>query len=93
MAHLNYLSSVGFGLLLTTPLLELHLSHVHDGGGDLVHVLHLCFAEAQNVKSVLKCQSYESKKLHGFVWKTWRFYLFYLIFIVFFSIVITLICK
>lgn len=61
MAQLSYLSSIGFGLLLTPPLLELHLSHVHDGGGDLVHVLHLCFAEAQNVEGFLKCQSLEIK--------------------------------
>lgn len=49
-----YLSAIGLGLLLTTPLLKLHLSHVHDTGGELVHVLYFRFVEAQNVKSVLK---------------------------------------
>lgn len=47
------ISAVGFCLLFTTPLLELELPEVHDGCSDLVHVLHLRLAEAQNVEGVL----------------------------------------
>lgn len=47
------LSAVSLSLFLTTPLLELHASHVHDGGGDLVYVILLGLGEAQNVEGLL----------------------------------------
>lgn len=50
----NYLGTVWFCLLLAAPLLELHFTHVHDTGSNLVHVLYLLLSEAQNVEGVLK---------------------------------------
>jgi fumarate reductase subunit C len=41
------------GLFFTTLLLELHLSHVHDGGSDLVNVLTLVSSEQQDFESFL----------------------------------------
>lgn len=40
-------------LLLTTTLLELHATHVHNSGGDLVHVELLLVGEAQDVEGLL----------------------------------------
>lgn len=50
---LTLLHAVGLSLLLATTLLELHATHVHDGGGDLVHVVLLLAGEAQNVEGLL----------------------------------------
>lgn len=47
------LDTVSLSLLLATPLLELHASHVHDSGGDLVDVVLLLLGEAQHVESLL----------------------------------------
>lgn len=47
------LSAIGLGLFLTTPLLELHATHVHDGRGDLVDVILLLLSEAQHVEGLL----------------------------------------
>jgi hypothetical protein len=35
-------------------LLELHATHVHDGGGDLVDVILLFLGETQNVEGILQ---------------------------------------
>lgn len=48
------LHAVGLSLLLTTPLLELHASHVHDGRGDLVHVVLLLLGETEDVEGLLQ---------------------------------------
>lgn len=47
------LFAVLLSLLLATTLLELHATHVHDSGGDLVHILLLLLGEAQNVEGLL----------------------------------------
>lgn len=47
------LGTIGLSLLLSTPLLELHSSHVHDGGCDLVNVFLLLLGETQDVKGLL----------------------------------------
>lgn len=52
-----YLNTVSLGLFLTTPLLELHASHVHDRGGDFVDVVLLLLGETQDVEGLL--QSHE----------------------------------
>lgn len=49
----NYLGTVGLSLFLATPLLELHTTHVHDSGGDLVYVVLLFLGETQNVEGLL----------------------------------------
>jgi hypothetical protein len=48
-----HLSTVSFGLLLATSLLELHLTHVHDSTDDLVDVQLLLSGEAQDVEGFL----------------------------------------
>lgn len=60
------LSAVGLSLLLATPLLELHTTHVHDSGGDLVHVVLLFLGEAQDVESFLYRQKRFSNKFFLF---------------------------
>lgn len=47
------LLTVLLSLLLATTLLELHATHVHDSGGDPVHILLLLLGEAQNVEGLL----------------------------------------
>jgi hypothetical protein len=47
--------TVSFGLFFATPLLELHATHVHDGGGDLVDVVLLILSETQDVEGLLFC--------------------------------------
>jgi len=47
------LLAVLLSLLLATTLLELHATHVHDSGGDPVHVLLLLLGEAQDVEGLL----------------------------------------
>lgn len=47
------LLAVLLSLLLATTLLELHATHVHDSGGDLVHILLLLLGEAQDVEGLL----------------------------------------
>lgn len=47
------LLTILFSLLLATTLLELHATHMHDSGGDLVHILLLLLGEAQDVESLL----------------------------------------
>lgn len=47
------LGTVGFSLFFATLLLELHTTHVHDGGGDSVDVVLLILGEAQDVESLL----------------------------------------
>jgi len=49
----NYLSAISFSLFLSTPLLELHATHVHDGGCDLVNVVLLFLCETQNIEGLL----------------------------------------
>lgn len=51
--HVTHLSTIRLSLLFTTSLLELHSSHVHDGGSDLVHVLFLFLGETKDVESLL----------------------------------------
>lgn len=47
------LSTVGLSLFLATPLLELHATHVHDSGGDLVYVVLLLLGETKDVHGLL----------------------------------------
>lgn len=47
------LLAVLLSLLLATTLLELHATHVHDSGGDPVHILLLLLGEAQDVEGLL----------------------------------------
>lgn len=47
------LGTVSLSLLLATPLLELHATHVHDSGGDLVDVVLLLLGETQDVEGLL----------------------------------------
>lgn len=47
------LFTILFSLLLATTLLELHATHVHDSGGDLVDILLLLLGEAQDVEGLL----------------------------------------
>lgn len=49
-----YLFAVSLGLFFATPLLELHGTHVHDRGGDLVDVVLLFLGEAQYVEGLLQ---------------------------------------
>ena len=49
----TYDHAVSFSLLFATSLLELHATHVHDGGGDLVDVILLFLGETQNVEGIL----------------------------------------
>lgn len=49
----SYLSAIGFSLFLTTPLLELHATHVHDSCGDLIDVVLFLLSEAQYVEGLL----------------------------------------
>ncbi len=51
--------AISFSLLFATPLLELHFTHVHDSGGDLVAVLFVFFGEAQDVEGGLVVESTE----------------------------------
>ena len=48
-----YLSAVRFSLLLTTLLLELHVTHVHNSGCDLVNIITLFISEVQDAERVL----------------------------------------
>ncbi len=54
MHIVTYDGLIGLSLFLTTLLLELELSHVHDGGSDLVDVRSLLFSEVQDLESNLK---------------------------------------
>lgn len=47
------LRAVSFSLFLTTPLLELHATHVHYSGGDLVYVVLLFLGETKDVEGLL----------------------------------------
>lgn len=49
----TYVSTIGLSLFLATPLLELHTTHVHDSGGDLVYVVLLLLGETQDVEGLL----------------------------------------
>lgn len=49
----TFLLTVLLSLLLATTLLELHATHVHDSGGDPVHIFLLLLGEAQNVEGLL----------------------------------------
>lgn len=53
-----YFSAIGFSLFFTTPLLEFHATHVHDGRGDLVDVILLFLGEAQHVEGLLLLKRY-----------------------------------
>lgn len=59
----SLLNTVSLSLLLTTPLLELHATHVHDSGGDLVDVVLLLLGEAQHVKGLLLCAGSQKNQL------------------------------
>lgn len=50
----TYVSAISLSLLLTTPLLELHATHMHDGGSDLVDVGLVLSAESQDVERLLQ---------------------------------------
>lgn len=50
----TFFDTVGFSLFFTTPLLELHATHVHDSGRDSVHVLFLFQGETQNIEGLLR---------------------------------------
>ena len=43
----------GLGLFLARSLLEVHLTEVHDSGGDLVNVVLFLLAETKNVEGIL----------------------------------------
>lgn len=45
--------AVGLSLFFATTLLELHATHVHDSGGDLVHITLLLSGEAQDIEGLL----------------------------------------
>lgn len=47
------LSAVSLSLFLATPLLELHATHVHDSGSDLVYVVLLLLGETKHVHGLL----------------------------------------
>jgi len=49
----TFLFTILLSLLLATTLLELHATHVHDSGGDPVHILLLLLGEAQDVEGLL----------------------------------------
>jgi len=49
----TFLFTVLLSLLLATTLLELHATHMHDSGGDPVHILLLLLGEAQDVEGLL----------------------------------------
>lgn len=57
----SLLNTIGLSLLLATPLLELHATHVHDSGGDLVDVVLLLLGEAQHIEGLLFCVTEYSK--------------------------------
>lgn len=48
-----YLSSISFSLFFTTPLFELHTTHVHDSGGDAIDVILFILGEAQHIEGFL----------------------------------------
>lgn len=50
----SYLLAVGLGLFLATPLLELHFTEVHYSCSELVYVVLLLLAKAENVESFLQ---------------------------------------
>uniref|UniRef100_A0A2M4DMR2 Uncharacterized protein n=1 Tax=Anopheles darlingi TaxID=43151 RepID=A0A2M4DMR2_ANODA len=52
------LGTVGFSLLFATLLLELHATHVHDSGSDLVDVVLLLLSETQNVEGFIGQQTF-----------------------------------
>lgn len=47
------LGAVGFSLFFTTPLFELHATHVHDAGSDLVDVVLFFLGETEYIESLL----------------------------------------
>jgi hypothetical protein len=53
----TYLHTVGLSLFLSTSLLELHATHVHHSGNDLVDIVFLFLSETQYVEGLL----YEQK--------------------------------
>jgi len=53
----TYLRTVGLSLFLSTSLLELHGTHVHHRGSDLVDIVFLFLSETQYVEGLL----YEQK--------------------------------
>lgn len=52
-------SAISFCLLLTWPLLKLHVAVVHDGTCELVDGVFLLLSEAQHVKGALWMSSKE----------------------------------
>lgn len=48
-----YFTAICFSLLFTSPLLELHATHVHYRGSDLVDVFLLLGRETQHVEGLL----------------------------------------
>ena len=48
----SILLTIGFGLLFTRALLELHVTHVHVGGHELVAVELLLGGEVQDVEGL-----------------------------------------
>jgi hypothetical protein len=49
----TFFGAVSFSLFFATPLLELHATHVHDRGGDLVDIVLLILSETQDVEGLL----------------------------------------
>lgn len=52
-SDVSHLGSIRFSLFFTTPLFELHATHVHYSGGDLVNVVLLLLGEAQHIEGFL----------------------------------------
>lgn len=54
MISVYYLSTIRFGLLLSTPLLKLAGSEVHDSCSDLIAVVSVLIREVEDRKGFLK---------------------------------------
>jgi hypothetical protein len=52
---LTSLDTISLSLLLATSLFELHGTHVHDSGSDLVDVVLLLLCETQDIEGLLLC--------------------------------------
>jgi len=49
----TYLCSICLSLLFSASLLELHATHMHHRGSDLVHVILLFLRETQHIEGLL----------------------------------------
>lgn len=57
----TYSSAIGFSLFFTTPLLELHGTHVHYRGSNFVDVIFFFLCEAQDIEGLLLDRNYMLK--------------------------------